>query len=213
MRRLHHCLVAGVAAMLTACAVAPTREPVPSPEATWGQHRKLLGEFDSWEAAGKLAVNTHQRGGSASMIWRRDREDHYVNLYGPLGSGRVVLTRDTSGARLQDGKKVVQGKSAEDVLYRAVGWRVPFAAMQYWILGVPAPKLDYTKTLDAYGRLEKLQQDGWDIQFLEYQMFAQQELPRKMVLTALPGSMHLRDEPLEESDRVEVKVIIKNWKL
>ena len=85
--------------------------------------------------------------------------------------------------------------------------------MQYWILGVPAPKISFTKTLDSYGRLQHLRQDGWDIEFLEYRTFSDRELPRKMVLTALPGTQHITDDELGENNRVKVKVIIKQWTL
>ena len=207
-------MVALVAAGLAACAVAPPRPAVSDPENTFEQYRGVMQAVDNWQAKGKLAVNTHKRGGTANMIWQREGGKHNVNLYGPFGGGRVVLTKDANGANLMDSKKrVVRGETAEEVLQRAAGWRVPFAAMQYWILGVPAPKISFTKTLDSYGRLQHLRQDGWDIEFLEYRTFSDRELPRKMVLTALPGTQHITDDELGENDRVEVKVIIKQWTL
>ncbi len=207
-------MVALVAAGLAACAVAPPRPAVSDPENTFEQYRDVMQAVDNWQAKGKLAVNTHKRGGTANMIWQRDGGNHNVNLSGPFGGGRVVLTKDASGANLLDSKKrVVRGHTAEEVLHRAAGWRVPFAAMQYWILGVPAPKISFTKTLDSYGRLQHLRQDGWDIEFLEYRTFSDRELPRKMVLTALPGTQHITDDELGENNRVKVKVIIKQWTL
>lgn len=204
--------VAAVAILLSACATAPPRPPAPYPEITWQTRLDEIRKIDTWKAKGKLAVNTDQRGGSANMIWERKGSEHYVNLYGPFGGGRVVLTRDAKGALLTDSKKrEYRATTAEEVLRQAAGWRVPFAAMQYWILGVPAPDGKFSKTLDRYGRLQRLQQDGWDVEFVEYRFFDHRELPRKLVLTALPGNTHIVADRLGENDRVEVKVIIKGW--
>lgn len=204
--------VAVTAILLTACASVPPRPPAEFPEIAWQAHLDEIRKIESWQAKGKLAVNTEKRGGSASMVWRRTGSEHHVNLYGPFGGGRVVLTRDTDGALLRDSKqREFRAETAEEVLRQAAGWRVPFASMQYWILGVPAPTGEFSKTLDPYGRLQHLRQDGWDVKFLEYRVFDTRELPRKLVLTARPGVRHIEDDQLGENDRVEVKVIIKRW--
>jgi len=198
--------------LVQGCVTAPPRPPVADPEAAYAARAGTVRQINSWEVKGKLAVSTDQRGGNANIIWQRSGEKHYINMYGPFGGGRVILTDDESGAKLRDNnKKVYVGKNAEEVLRRAAGWRVPFAAMQYWILGIPAPAGKFVKSLDDYGRLASLRQGGWEIRFLEYEMFDQRELPSRIVLRSLADTTHLDDDRLRENDSIEVKLLIKRW--
>jgi len=201
-----------LALLLSGCAAVPQQPLVENPDQEWQQRLDELYKIDTWEVKGKLAVRTHKRGGQANMLWRMEREDHSINLYGPLGSGRVILTRNREGATLRDQKKkTYQAGTAEELLYQVAGWRVPFKSLRYWLLGVPRPGVEYEQSLDGWGRLRTLRQSGWEIEFTEYKMFAGRELPRKFSLTALPGTAHIANDWLDENDQVRVKIIIKRW--
>lgn len=203
--------VAG-AAMLAACAGVPPRPPPGNPELAWHNRVTALSGIESWEVKGRLGVKTDKRGGQATMVWKRDAEDHDINLYGPLGGGRVVLTSTAQGATLRDSKKqTYHADTAEELLYRVAGWRVPFGAMRYWILGMPMPQEAFENSIDDWGRLKSLRQSGWDIEFSEYRDFAGRELPYKFSMTALPGTQHIVDDALDENDQVRVRVVIKRW--
>ena len=201
-----------MALVLSACVSAPSRPIVDDPDEVWQQRVNDLYNIDSWAIKGKLAVKTHQRGGQATMLWRRDRDVHNINLYGPLGSGRVILTQDQAGATLRDNKKkTYHAATAEELLQRVAGWQVPFQSMRYWLLGVPRPGEDYEQSVDDWGRLQTLRQSGWEVEYLEYKEFWGRELPRKFKMTALPGAVHSVDDQLDENDQVRVKIIIKSW--
>jgi len=208
-------LAAGVvilAAVLTGCVSAPPAVPAGNPAAVWQDRLEDLAGIGWWEVKGKLAVKTHKRGGQANMLWKRDGEDHNINLYGPLGGGRVILTRDSDGAVLRDNKKrVYHAPTAEELLYRVAGWQVPFQAMRFWVLGMPNPSEVYEQSIDDWGRLQTLRQAGWEVEFEEYKNFEGRELPRKFNMTALPGTQHIVDDELDENDQVRVRVIIKRW--
>lgn len=174
---------------------------------------EALSGIDRWEVKGKLAVKTHKRGGQANMLWKRDGEDHNINLYGPLGGGRVVLTRNPDGATLQDSRKrTYHADTAEELLYRVAGWQVPFRAMKYWVLGIPSPTEAYERSVDDWGRLQTLRQAGWEVEFVEYKDYDGRELPRKFNMTALPEMQHIVNDELDENDQVRVRVIIKRWR-
>lgn len=167
---------------------------------------------DEWEVRGRLAVRTSRRGETVSMYWRRDEERHSINLYGPLGAGRVVLTRDENGATLHDSKdRTYHDDSAEALLYRVMGWRVPFQDMQHWVLGVAAPDSGYEIELDRWGRLIELTQNGWHIEFQEYHYSDGLDLPRKLVMNALPGTEHIVGDPSGENETIQVKALIRDW--
>ena len=209
-------LLAGMAIgvlVLTGCASAPSRPAVDDPVKAWQHRVSDLSAIASWEVKAKLAVKTHKRGGQANMLWRREEADHNINLYGPLGGGRVVLTRTAEGATLRDNKKrTYHAETTEELLYRIAGWQVPFGSMRYWVLGVPEPGQGYEESIDEWGRLQTLRQSGWEIEFVEYRDFDGRELPRKFLMTALPGTTHIADDQLGENDEVKVKIIIKRWR-
>lgn len=209
-------LAAGIAILVvvsSGCVSQPTAPPPGDPDAAWQERVASLADIDGWEVKGKLAVKTHKRGGQANMLWKRDGEAHNINLYGPLGGGRVVLTRDAGGATLRDNKKrVYQADTAEELLYRVAGWQVPFRAMRYWVLGLPDPGEEYEQSVDDWGRLQTLRQAGWQVEFVEYRDFQGRVLPRKFHMTALPDARHIVNDQYEENDQVRVRVIIKRWR-
>lgn len=202
-----------LAVVLGGCVSTPPAVPPDDPAAVWLDRVEDLSGIGWWEVKGKLAVKTHKRGGQANMLWKRDGEDHNINLYGPLGGGRVVLTRDSDGAVLRDNKKrVYHASTAEELLYRVAGWQVPFQAMRFWVLGMPNPSEEYEQSVDDWGRLHTLRQAGWEVEFEEYRDFEGRELPRKFNMTALPGTQHIVDDDMDENDQVRVRVIIKRWR-
>ena len=198
---------------LTGCASTPSRPVVDDPVKAWQHRVNDLSAIASWEVKAKLAVKTYKRGGQANMLWRREQADHNINLYGPLGGGRVILTRTAEGATLRDNKKrTYHAETTEELLYRIAGWQVPFGSMRYWVLGVPEPGQGYEESIDEWGRLQTLRQSGWEIEFVEYRDFDGRELPRKFLMTALPGTTHIVNDHLGENDEVKVKIVIKHWR-
>ncbi|MBS1270667.1 MAG: Outer-membrane lipoprotein LolB [Gammaproteobacteria bacterium] len=194
------------------CTVAPLRPPADNPREAWNRRMQAMKAVDEWALRGKLAVKTNKRGDTVNMYWRRDQGDHNINLYGPMGAGRVVLILDEQGAVLKDGKdKTYYDDSAEDLLYRVVGWRVPFEPMQHWVLGVAAPDSRYEAKLDDWGRLAVLTQNGWKIRFLDYRYHDGQDMPRKMVMNTLPGSEPIVGGEVGENDTIQVKAVIRRW--
>lgn len=203
-----------VAAVLFAsgCALAP-RAVEDDPRQAFNERVEAMREVDEWELRGRLAVKTEKRGESISMFWRRDgREEHYINLYGPMGAGRVILTQDADGATLRDNDgEAHHDDSAEVLLYRVAGWRVPFESLQHWVLGVPAPGSRYEMELDDWGRLASLTQNGWRIEFDAYHYIDGQDMPRRLVMNALPGTEHIVGDESGETATIQVKALIKRW--
>lgn len=198
--------------LLAGCATT-ARTPVADPDARWAVRRAELTRLDTWSVTGRLGVRTSDEGGSATLVWDRDRNVHRLELYGPFGGGRVRITQDASGASLIDSKKRQQtAATAEELLFRQAGWHVPFDAVQYWVAGLPAPGAVAAQTLDEHGRLETLRQFGWEVRFLDYRRDGGYDLPKKIFARALPGTAHLAaDDGRDLGDRLEVRLVIKRW--
>lgn len=205
--------LAAVLLVAAGCVVAPPRPTADDPRAAYDARVREMRDVDEWELRGRLAVKTEKRGESITMLWRRDGgQDHYINLYGPMGAGRVILTQDGDGATLRDSEgKTHHDDSAEELLYRVAGWRVPFESMQHWVLGVAAPGGERDMELDGWGRLTSLTQNGWKIRFQEYHYIDGQDMPRKLVMNALPGTEHIVGGAPGENETIQVKALIRQW--
>jgi outer membrane lipoprotein LolB len=159
-------------------------------------------------------VRTNQRGGTATLIWDRQRQRHQIDLFGPFGGGRIRLTQNSQGATLMQGNRgAATARSADALLFDRTGWRVPFVAMSYWIIGLPAPGATQSAVFDKQGRLVSLEQQGWRIEYSAYRVHRRWELPDKITLVAVGGGQ--ADKPAvaggDRISRVRVKVLVKEW--
>lgn len=159
-----------------------------------------------WELRGRLAVRAGDRGGQASLSWKRAAAQHSIRLNGPLGRGAVRITQDANGAQLQDAEqRVFRAASAGELLYDYTGWRLPLASLNFWVLGVPMPDQPASRELDDAGRLKSLRQQGWEIQYQGYVLSGSHELPSRLTLISIP------DRTVPELPAVEVRLVIERW--
>ena len=203
----------GVILLAAGCAIAPERPPVKDRREAFNEHVREMHRVDEWELRGRLAVKTRERGETVSMIWRRDGgRDHYINLYGPMGAGRVVLTQNGNGATLRDSEgKTYHDDSPEEDRAGPGGQQNARRLTQHWVLGATAPGSDYELKLDRWGRLSSLTQNGWKIRFEEYHYIDGRDMPRKLVMNALPGTQHIVGDESGEDATIRVKALIRRW--
>jgi len=210
--RLAAPLCVALAVLVAGCAVVPPRDPVDNPRQVWQQRMQTMRAFDQWELRGRLAVKTSKRGETINMYWRRRQGDHHINLYGPMGTGRVIMELSPDDAVLRNNKgETYTDTSPERLLYRVAGWRVPFRSMQYWVLGAAAPGDGYEFEVDRWGRVRELEQNGWHISFEQYFFENGRDLPRRLVMNALPGTEHIVDDAEGEGETIQVKAVIRDW--
>jgi outer membrane lipoprotein LolB len=65
------------------------------------------------------------------------------------------------------------------------------------VLGLPAPGAA-ERTLDEYGRLDRLKQSGWEISFLDYENHHGIELPGRVFIN---------------NHQAKVRLVIGDWRL
>lgn len=139
--------------LLAGCAVTPTT-PVGPPTA------------DDFELVGKLAVVDGSNSVSARFRWRQIDDQFAIELWGPLGQGRLRLEGDARTLRVVDaaGAVLTEGPH-EAVMQRELGWTLPLAVLPDWVRGRPHAGLPATaRVSDAAGRLVGFQQLEWSVE-------------------------------------------------
>jgi len=188
----------GLALLLGGCSSTPPRpEPVDSQQA-WQQHQQRLSALHDWRLTGRLGIQTGHEGWHASLDWRQQDSNYTIRITAPLGQGSLLLQGGAQGVLLQtsDGE-VLSAEDPGQLLYQQLGWQVPVASLRYWVLGLPAPG-KAIETLDAYGRLSHLQQEGWEIEFLDYEIQQGVELPGRVFVS---------------NHQAKVRLVVSEWQL
>ncbi len=183
--------------LLTACGSMPNHSPVADPEMVWQERQYRLASLNDWTLAGRLAIQSDHEAWHVGISWKQKKQSYSIMLTAPLGQGSLKLDGDANNVLLQtDEGETFKSDDPGELLYNQFGWRVPVKALRYWVLGVPAPGAMRNEKLDEYGRLVQLQQDGWEIHFLDYESRMDIELPRRVF-----ASNH----------RAKVKLVISEW--
>ena len=201
--------------MLCGCATIPQPEALSEDRRLqiWRQHQSLHERISSWSLSGKIGVKTGSKGGSATLNWRYAPGKQNIELYGPFGSGRILIEASSTSATLRDARgRTIHGESAAQVLYERLGWRVPFDEMALWSRGLPGSNASDLK-LDTSGRMMAFNQGIWRVQYDQYQSVLKFALPRKFTITSLPGEVEFFDDNGNYlGDELRVRVILKNWR-
>jgi len=144
---------------------------------------------DGFLLRGKPAVEEAAERHTANLLWRQQGENFEVDLWGPLGQGRIQLVRRGNSVAILDGAGIVltEGPS-EQVMREQLGWSLPLAVLPAWLQGsplegVPARGLEY----DAHGLLAGFTQLGWRVVYEQHREVAGRWLPRRLSATG-PGT-------------------------
>ena len=196
MRRLYSIACSVVlATLLGACA---TQAPEPAVDADWALHRQALESLSDWEFSGKIAVRTPRGGESARLTWIQRDSDLQLDISGPAGFKRVTLMREAGRYKWRNRDAWEALDSGDAALERELGWPLPLDYLPWWLRGLPAPLTPATEMEFANGRLQKLSQGGWQIEYPAYQDIDRQSLPRTILF---------------RRDDVEGKILLKRWNL
>ncbi len=181
--------------------------------ALWEQQQINNANISSWALTGKIGVKTGSKGGTATLHWAYLAGAQEIQLYGPFGGGRVQITTTADSATLEDTRGgVIQGESADEVLYRRLGWQVPFTGLVKWCRGIPDDNATDIE-IDGAGRLKSLNQGIWHVEYQQYVSVDALTLPAKLTITSRPGALDLYDEKGRHiGDELRVKLILKRWR-
>ena len=158
-----------------------------------------LRALDHWALDGRLAISDGKEGGSGNLSWLNDERITRMSFRGALGKGAWQLQTEAVGARLELANGDVHyASSVAELVLKEVGWKVPVEALTWWIKGLAQPDDWETRALDENGRLKKLRQFGWDVDFASYGESDGYWLPTR--LSARRGEY-------------SVKIAVRQWRL
>jgi outer membrane lipoprotein LolB len=185
--------------LLAGCATTtPPRNPEnqKAAEQQWAQRRASVSQIDRFLMTSRLAYGK-VLGVKADLRWQQNADGSFdMRISGPFGVGAATLTgnRQHVLVRTRDGD--YDTPDPEAWLRENMGWTLPLNSLRYWALGLPAPQSEATIELDIKGKAVVLEQDGWRLEYSEYQSKEDYELPRKFEAT---------------NPTVRLKVVVDDW--
>ena len=169
--------------VLGACAT--TRQGIDLPNIdTWESRSAVLGEIREWEFKGRIAVKAGDEGFNGKLNWSQRDDTFSATVGGPLGMGTVRIEGDSRSVILTDSDGVETVLTdAELELRHRYGWTIPVASLRYWALGIPDPSMAALTDFDEQGRLVRLEQSNWIVEFSRYREGGGQQMPRILSAT------------------------------
>ena len=157
---------------------------------------RTLARADHWELQGRLGVSNGKDGGSGSFSWTQNGEQYEFVLRGPAISGmNFRLSGGPDGALLEGVEHgPLRGPDAEALMHKALGWEVPLRDLRAWVLGLRADSGPAELSFGENRLPALLQQDGWTVDYREWDEARQPPLPTKVFAGKPPFKVKLSIE-------------------
>ena len=175
--------------LLAACQHLPRHAPNLEDADDWQSHYTFLKLQNQWQLQGKIGFSfpyeDKHKLVSANLDWHKRDQHHYdMRLSGPLGMGEFVIEKGLDRTVLTNHQgRQFRAPSPEALFERHTGMSLPWAEMEWWVLGIPAPDIAATKTFrEDAALLAGLEQSGWRVDYLAYQQIDDLFLPAKIKL-------------------------------
>lgn len=186
------------AALMGGCATRPRVALAPADgEQRLSSRESALFERTHFSLNGRIAVSNGNDGGSGRFFWEQRGQAFTLRFVAPVGTQNWRIESQPGQALLIESSGAVRvAATADELLQRELGWRVPSRSLRYWILGMRAPESDATPSFDEAGNLSSLSQAGWQIDYLRFDQTQQPPLPTKL---------------FARSGKNEVRISIRTW--
>jgi outer membrane lipoprotein LolB len=182
--------------ILAGCASLPPATP-PQPPSAYQQHAQDVAAIRTFALNGRIAVLTEQKGFSGGMRWHHHPEGDEIGFYSPIGTQLGQLSAGSDGVTLTTSdKKTFSAADAETLTQQNLGWSLPISGLHDWVLGRPTQGDVEILGWDAAGHIQHMRQNGWDIEYPNYIVADQHQLPGKIIL---------------KSPRLDLKLVIEQW--
>lgn len=177
----------GLAAALSGCFLSPEetkQQPAaetPQSRSAWEVRRDALLQVQNFTLQGRLA-ETGLVSFGGDLSWMQTGRSFQARFYGPLGVGAVAIAGMPGDMQVRTKDGTYQTDDPDAFMQQQFGWSVPVDGLRYWVLGLPAPgKLDALQ-LDDSGRILSLQQNGFTLEYTQYQPVGKLELPGRFTI-------------------------------
>ena len=153
---------------------------------------QALAHADHWTLRGRLGVASAHDGGSGSFTWVQDGERYEFVLRGPLASKSFRLSGNADGALLEGlDAGPLRGPDAQALMRQALGWDVPLRDLRAWVLGLRADSGPAELSFGADRLPAILRQDGWVVDYRQWDQSRQPPLPQKVFAERPPYKVKL----------------------
>lgn len=148
----------------------------------WERQQADVEAFDTWTMVGKAGLRTPEESTSANLDW--NQHPHYFRMLisGPFGGGRSVLEGREGRFSLSTSDGRFEAETPEALMEEQLGWSLPVSAMPDWVRGLPGDHASYQMETDELGYPNFLQQDGWEIDYRDWEQVEGMWLPRRLVM-------------------------------
>ena len=142
----------------------------------------------------RLAARYGKEAFSGNLAWRHGRSSDEMLITSALGAGVAHILRDGNSVVLKTAEpREYRAADAEALTEEVLGFRLPLEGLADWVRGRPSsPQLAKAEYGDD-GRLRRLTERGWQIEYLEY-------------LDKLPSRIRLTYPD------IELRLAISQWK-
>ncbi len=161
-------------------------------------HMVLIDNIEQFALTGRLGVMTNPKGFSGRVTWQHMPEKDNIDVFSPLGGKVANIIKTNEEVVLTNSKNEhIAAPDTETLTEETLGFRLPLNGLSYWALGRPSNTglVEYI-TWDESGRVNTLKQNGWDIQYQDYEVNEGYFLPKKIVL---------------RTDELIIKLIVEKW--
>ena len=191
------------AVLLVLSSCATVREPPVPPlsdsarQQAWETHHAHLGKMQTWGLKGRVAGKSNHEGFQAGVRWEQHPKTFSIDLHGPLGRKTAAISGMAGKVEIQTARgEHYLAQDTESLMQDLFGYALPVTGLRYWVRGVPDPGLEILSLeLDAQGRLRRLRQAGWNIDYNRYHEGA----------PALPALIEI------SSAGLDAKIIVDRW--
>jgi outer membrane lipoprotein LolB len=185
------------ALVFTGCATQQPMATQTPRSASNQRHLASIADIQDFSVEGRMGVQTEGRGVSGRINWQHiDKKDN-ISLYSPMG-GKIasIITTDSSVTLTSNDGKTYTASDAEMLTQQTLGWRLPVTYLADWVVGRPTKGAIEQSSWDDTGKLIKLTQNGWEVEYLEYYEANGRQLPAKLSL---------------RNPKLYFKLIIERW--
>lgn len=175
MRRalLKVCLAASLLLLLAGCAGLVREDDAPATT-----DLTSAGALERFALEGRVSVRAEDRQYSGGLSWERRLPVERLLLATPMGQGVAEIRREAGVLVLTDAEgRRYEAADADSLARQALGAPIPLSGLVYWLSARPRPGSAHRAWLDPEGRVRRLEQDGWSI---DYDRFRPDGLPGRL---------------------------------
>lgn len=191
------------ACLSTACVVVQEHriqlDSKTGKQAFWEARRLSLENIQTWSLQGRVAGKSDGEGFRVGVRWQQRQQKFDISLHGLLGRKVAVISGDEGSVQATTSRGAsYSAQDPEDLLQNLFGYFLPVKSLHYWVRGIPDPGQVYMSLqLDDQGRLQRLDQAGW---LIDYNRYHDDE-------PALPAFIKISNTD------IDANIIISHWAL